>query len=168
MFFVLDSIPDQYKTLEICDIVISLCPFLILYCPDNFFFLCGFSFMNIHESQDCRRRGRLFHQLLTTTSIYFTDTQTLAGRLLQRAHLCTQPAAGLELGTFGFSLAALKLIPNWFVTSKMIKKLYTAFQADDCLLFLDEDSGDDTFCCTEMSIVCVNLKNDNLDNSSDQ
>ena len=28
------------------------------------------------------------------------------------------------------SLAALKLIPNWFVTDKMIKKLYTAFYAD--------------------------------------
>ena len=26
-----------------------------------FFFLCGFSFTNIHESQDCRGRGRAFH-----------------------------------------------------------------------------------------------------------
>ena len=25
-----------------------------------------------------------------------------------------------------YSLAALKLIPDWFVTSKMIKKVYTA------------------------------------------
>ena len=25
-----------------------------------FFFLSGFSFMNIHESQDCRGRGRAF------------------------------------------------------------------------------------------------------------
>ena len=25
-----------------------------------FFFLCGFFFTNIHESQDCRRRGRAF------------------------------------------------------------------------------------------------------------
>ena len=28
------------------------------------------------------------------------------------------------------SLAALKLIPDWFVTSKMIKKLYTVLYAD--------------------------------------
>ena len=27
------------------------------------------------------------------------------------------------------SLAALKLIPDWFVTSKMIKQLFTAFYA---------------------------------------
>ena len=38
-------------------------------------------------------------QLLTTR---FTDTQTLAGRLLQRAHICTQLAAGLETEAFGF------------------------------------------------------------------
>ena len=33
------------------------------------------------------------------------------------------------------SLAALKLIPDWFVTSKMIKKLHTALYAKDDLLF---------------------------------
>ena len=27
---------------------------------DFFFFLSGFSFMNIHESQDCKGRGRAF------------------------------------------------------------------------------------------------------------
>ena len=32
-------------------------------------------------------------------------------------------------------LAALKLIPDWFVTSKMIKKLFTALYANDGLLF---------------------------------
>ena len=36
---------------------------------------------------------------------------------------------------------ALKLIPDWFVTTKMIKNLYTAFYSDDGLLFFDEDSG---------------------------
>ena len=50
------------------------------------------------------------------------------------------------------SLAALKLIPDWSVTSKMIKKLYTALHPDDVLLFLDEDSGDVTFCCNGMGI----------------
>ena len=52
-------------------------------------FLSGFSFTNTHESQDCRGRGRAFIPLLTATSIRFTDTYALAGRLLQRAHLCT-------------------------------------------------------------------------------
>ena len=30
MFFVFDSIPDQNKTQEICDIVVSLYPFYLL------------------------------------------------------------------------------------------------------------------------------------------
>ena len=43
------------------------------------------------------------------------------------------------------SLAALKLIPNWCVTSKMIERLYTALYRYDNLLFFDEDSGDVKF-----------------------
>ena len=35
-FLVFDSIPDQYKTQETCDIVVSLYPFLIVYCSDNY------------------------------------------------------------------------------------------------------------------------------------
>ena len=31
-FFIL----DQYKTREICDIIASLYPFLIVYCPDKY------------------------------------------------------------------------------------------------------------------------------------
>ena len=54
-------------------------------------------------------------------------------------------------------LAALKFISGWFVTSKMIKKLYTVLYADDGLLFFDEDSGDVTFCCNEMGILSVSL-----------
>ena len=34
------------------------------------------------------------------------------------------------------SLAALKLIPNWFVASKMIKKLFTALYVDENILYL--------------------------------
>ena len=59
-------------------------------------FLSAFSFTNIHEPQACKGSGRAFLQLLTTTSTRFTDTQTLAGQLLQRAYLCTHLAAGLD------------------------------------------------------------------------
>ena len=48
------------------------------------------------------------------------------------------------------SLAALKLISNWFVTSKMIEKLFTALHADENTLYFNEDSGDAVF---EMGIV---------------
>ena len=54
-----------------------------------FFFLSGFSFKTIHESQGCRGRRSAFIQLITTTSTRFADTQISAGRLLQEAHLST-------------------------------------------------------------------------------
>ena len=40
--------------------------------------------------------GGSFLQLLSTTSTYFTYNGTLAGRLRQRAHLCTQLMTGLQ------------------------------------------------------------------------
>ena len=36
MYFVFNSIPDWYKTQEICDGVVSENPFLIVYCPDKY------------------------------------------------------------------------------------------------------------------------------------
>ena len=63
-------------------------------------------------------------------------------------------------------LKALKFVLDWFVISKMIKKLSTALYADDGLLFFDEDSGSNvTFCCNEMGILSVNLNNINLDDT---
>ena len=50
-------------------------------------------------------------------------------------------------------LAALKSIPDWFVSSKMIKKLFAAFYADDNIFYFNEDYGDGTFSCNEMSIL---------------
>ena len=47
----------------------------------------------------------------------------------------------------------------------MIKNLYTASYADDVLLFLDENSGDTTFCFDEMGILSVNLNDINFNNN---
>ena len=62
-------------------------------------------------------------------------------------------------------LAALKLVPDWFVTSKLIKKLYTAFYADDNILYFSKDSGNVEFSCNEMGILNIDLDNINLDNN---
>ena len=48
------------------------------------------------------------------------------------------------------SLAALKLIPDWFFNSKTVKKLYTVLYADEYILYFNEDSGDVKFSCDEM------------------
>ena len=49
------------------------------------------------------------------------------------------------------SLAALQFIPGWFVTSKMIKKLFTALYADENIPYFNEDSGDAVFNYNKMA-----------------
>ena len=57
------------------------------------------------------------------------------------------------------SLAALKLIPDRLVKSKMIKKLFTALYADENILYFYEDFDDAVFNYNEMSIVNIDLNN---------
>ena len=66
------------------------------------------------------------------------------------------------------SLAALKLIPDWFVTIKMIKKLYTALYTDENILYFNEDSGNIVFSCNEMGVLNIDFNNINLDNNFDE
>ena len=47
----------------------------------------------------------------------------------------------------------------WFVTSKMIKKLFTALYADKNILYFDEDFGNVVFSCNKMDIlIALTLK----------
>ena len=62
----------------------------------------------------------------------------------------------------------MKLIPDWFATSNMVEKLYTALYADENILYFDEDSGNVVFSCNEMGILNIDLKNINLDNNFDE
>ena len=64
------------------------------------------------------------------------------------------------------SLAALKIILDWFVRSKMIKKLLTGLCTDDNIIYFNEDSGDVRFFCNEMGILSVDLNNINFDDTN--
>ena len=46
-------------------------------------------------------------------------------------------------------LATLKFVPDWFVTSEMIKILFTALYAYENILYFNEDSGNVTFVVME-------------------
>ena len=65
-------------------------------------------------------------------------------------------------------LAALKLIHHWFVSVKMIKKLYTVLYADENILYFNKDSGNIVFSCNEMGILNIDLNDINLDNNFDE
>ena len=64
------------------------------------------------------------------------------------------------------SLAAFKFVPDWFVTSKMIKTFFTDFYADENILFFGEDSSNVVFICNGMSIFNIDLNNINLDDTN--
>ena len=99
------------------------------------FFLSGFSFTDIDKSQDCRGR-HFFNSSLPLSPV--SHTQTISGRLLQRAHLCTQLAAGLEPATFdfraqvaknfqtGFRLAAFKPVESTSIYTIQFARIHTS------------------------------------------
>ena len=54
-------------------------------------------------------------------------------------------------------LAALKFVPDWFVTSKLIKILFTVLYADENIPYFNEDSGNVVYICNEMGILKIDL-----------
>ena len=56
-------------------------------------------------------------------------------------------------------LPALKFVLEWFVTNKIIQKIYNTLFENDNILFFDEDSGNVTFSSDEMGILKVDLNN---------
>ena len=63
-------------------------------------------------------------------------------------------------------LASLKFVPDWIVTSKMIKELFTTLYADENILYFKEDSDNVMFSCNEVSFLNIDLNNINLDNTN--
>ena len=57
----------------------------------------------------------------------------------------------------------LKFVPDWFVTSNIIKKLHDALFANQYTIFINEDSINVTFRADEMDIVSVDLDKINID-----
>ena len=54
-------------------------------------------------------------------------------------------------------LVALKFIPDWFVTSKIIKRLLTALYSVDNILYFHDDSGDTISFGNGMGFLCIAL-----------
>ena len=65
-------------------------------------------------------------------------------------------------------LAALKLVPDWFVTSKNIEKIFTATYTDENILYFNEGPGDAIFNSNGRVILNIDLNNINLDNNFDE
>ena len=63
-------------------------------------------------------------------------------------------------------LTALKFVPDWFLTSKIIKILFIAFHADENTLYANEVSGNVVFTYNGMGILNIDLNHINLDGSN--
>ena len=62
-----------------------------------------------------------------------------------------------------YCVAALKFVPDWFVTSKMTKELFTASYADDTNI-----STNVGFSFNKIGILNIDLHNINLDTTFDE
>ena len=63
-------------------------------------------------------------------------------------------------------LAPLKLIPDWFVTSKTLEKFHDALLANDDILFFDSDFSKVTFFTNEKGILGADLGKINLNDDN--
>ena len=54
-------------------------------------------------------------------------------------------------------LPTLKFAPDWFVTSKIIKKLFTDLHADEIVLYFDADFGNVVLTLMKMILVLLLL-----------
>ena len=61
----------------------------------------------------------------------------------------------------------MKTIPDWFVISEMIKKIFTALYANENIPCFNEDS-DIVLNCNKMGIVRIDINNISLVNNFDE
>ena len=129
---------ECFMTQEMCDKAISRCYLVLGSIPDRY-----------KTQKLC---GKVFSE--NPFSIVYCSAKYKSQRMCNEA--------------VDDSLAALKLIPDWFVTSKIIKNLFTTMYAGENILYFNEDSGNVIFSCDEMGILNIEFNNINLDNNFDE
>ena len=128
-------VPECYKTREMCDKSVPKDPFMLKYSDDRY------------KNQEMCDKA-------------FSEEPFL----LKICHDSYKTPEMRDKAVDDFP-TALKSVPDWFVTSKVIKNLHSALFADDNVLFCDKDSGIVTFSSDEMSILSVGFNNNNLDDA---
>ena len=62
--------------------------------------------------------------------------------------------------------SSIKIVRDWFVTIKMIKRLLAAVYAAENILYFNKDSSNVVFNCNGMGILNIDLNNINLDDTN--
>ena len=112
-----------------CDKAVDTHPFTITFVPECYktqemcyktIHRCFFVFDSFPDHYKTQEICDIFVSLYPFLIVYFPDKY-------KTQRMCDEAVD---------SLTVLKLIPNWFATSKMIKKFHNVLFADDGLLFL--------------------------------
>ena len=145
----LEYVPQCFMTENVCDKAVDLYPSTIKFVPECFMIQemcdeavnkCIFVF---HSTPDQYKTQEMCDRVVSEDPfliVYCSDTY-------KTQRMCNQANDD--------SLAALKLILDWFVKSKMIKELYAALYADENILYFNDDSGNVVFSCNEMGILNI-------------
>ena len=130
-------VPECFITQEMCHEEVNRCLFVFDYIPDWY------------KTQDMC--NEFFLKILFLT-VYCRDeyiTQKMCDEAIDD------------------SMITMKLIPEWFVSSKITQNLFTAFYTDKSILYFDEGSANVVFSCNEMGNFNIDLKNITPDNKFD-
>ena len=130
--------PECYKTQKICHRAVQRCFFVFDSIPDKY-----------KTQEICNVAASLYFPFILYCPYKYITQE-----------MCSEAVED--------SLAALKLIPDWFVTSKIIKKLFTALYVGKSILYFNEDSGDAVNNYNEVGIVNIDLHDINLDINFDE
>ena len=157
---VLEFLPQCYKTQKMCEKAVNTYPSTIKFVPKCFMTQeicekavnrCVFVFNSIPNQYKTQEMCNSIICEDPFSIRYISDrykTQQMCDKAVDNC------------------LAALKLVPDWFVISKTIKTLFTVFYADENILYLNEDSSNVIFYCNEMNILNLNINNINIDDTN--
>ena len=135
----LEFIPDQYKTQEMCDKAVDDYSVAIEFVPDRY------------------KSKEMCDKIISENPFMLKYCPYLYICIYVTQKMCDEAVDDF--------LPTLNFVPDWFVTSKMIKKLFTALYADENILNFDEDFGNVVFNCNEMGILNIDLNCINLDDN---
>ena len=143
-------VPECYKTQKMCDKAVDTYPSTLEFVPECFMIqeMCDKAVVSCfvifdsnpdwYKTQEMCDRAVSVDPFLIAWFPYKYITQKMCDEAVD-------------------SLATMKLIPDCFVTGKMIKKLFTALYADENIFYFNEDSGNVVLNCNKIGILNIDI-----------
>ena len=115
--FILDFVPDWYKTQEMYDKAVDTCPFIFDSVPEWY------------KSQEMCDKAVSYDPFMVKTCLDSYKTHEMCNKAVDDF------------------LPALQFVPDWFVINKTLQKRDNAIFDNDDIIFINEGSNNVTFFC---------------------